>query len=159
MKTKISALTLALLFTILCAGSAFADTPEKMIIKLKTSEFEIAETDISDLQVGDAETIVTDSGKIIDLLRTDDGVEIYIDGELLDIPDLSGAGLDGGMHKIVHKQKHFECLVDGDDESEWECADELAFFSDEDSDFEFLHSDGDAHTVIIIRKEIDTDEL
>jgi hypothetical protein len=50
-------------------------------------------------------------------------------------------------------------LVDGDDESEWECADELAFFSDEDLDFEFLHSDGDAHKVIIIRKEIDTDEL
>ena len=61
MKTIISALTLALLFTILCAGPAFADTPEKMIIKLKTNEFEIAETDISDLQVGDAETIVTDT--------------------------------------------------------------------------------------------------
>ena len=159
MKTKISTLTLALLFTILCAVPAFADTPEKMIIKLKTDEFEIAETDISDLQVGDAETIVTDSGKIIDLLRTADGVEIYIDGEMLEIPDLSGAGLDGGMHTIIHKQKHLECLVDGDDESEWECADELAFFSDEDSDFEFLHSDGDAHKVIIIRKEIVTDEL
>ena len=45
MKTKISTLTLALLFTILCAVPAFADTPEKMIIKLQTNEFEIAETD------------------------------------------------------------------------------------------------------------------
>ena len=156
MKTKISAFTLALLFTILCAGPAFADT-EKMIIKLKTNEFEIAATDISNLQVGDAETIVTDSGKIIDLLRTADGVEIYVDGEMLEIPELRGAGLDGGMHTIIHKHKHLECVVDEDDESEWECADELAFFSDEDSDFEFLHSDGDAHRIIIIRKEIDLD--
>lgn len=166
MKTKISALTLALLFTILCAGPAFADTA-KMIIKLKTNEFEIAATDISNLQVGDAETIVTDSGKIIDLLRTADGVEIYVDGEMLEIPDLNSAGLDGGMHTgldggmhtIIHKHKHLECLVDGDDESEWECADELAFFSDEDSGFEFLHTDGDAHTIIIIEQEADTVDL
>ena len=63
------------------------------------------------------------------------------------------------MHTIIHKHKHLECLVDGDDESEWECADELAFFSDEDAGFEFLHTDGDAHGIIIIRQEIDTDDL
>ena len=159
MKTKISTLTLALLFTILCAGPAFADTPEKMIIKLKTNEFEIAETDISSLQVGEAETIVTDSGKIIDLLRTADGVEIYVDGEMLEMPDMSGASLDGGLHAIMHKQIHVECVVDGDDESELECADELLFFPDGDSDLEFLHTDGDAHTIIIIEQEVETNDL
>ena len=157
MKTKFSTLTLALLFTILCAGPAFADTTEKMIIKLKTNAFEIAKTDISDLQVGEAETIVTDSGKIIDLLRTADGVEIYVDGEMLEMPDMNGASLGGGMHTIMHKQIHVECVVDGDYESELECADELAFFGD--SDFELLHTDGDAHTIIIVQQEVDSDDL
>lgn len=159
MKTKFSTLSLALLFTILCAGPAFADTTEKMIIKLKTNAFEIAKTDISNLQVGEAETIVTDSGKIIDLLRTADGVEIYIDGEMLEMPDMSGASLGGGMHTIMHKQIHAECVVDVDYESELECAHGLVFFSDGDSDFEFLHTDGDAHTIIIIEQEVDTIDL
>ncbi len=30
-------------------------------------------------------TIETDSGKIIDILRTADGAEIYVDGELLEM--------------------------------------------------------------------------
>ena len=164
MKTKFNPLTLTLLFTILCAGPAFADTTEKMIIKLKTNEFEIVETDISNLQVGEAETIFTDSGKIIDLLRTADGIEIYIDGEMLEMPDMSGASLDGGVHTIMHKQIRVECAVDGDDESELACADELLFFPDGDTDLEFLHTDGhahtiDAHTIIMIEQEVDTDDL
>ena len=46
----------------------------------------VADTDISHLGVGDAETIYTESGKTIDLLRTEDGVEVYVDGELLGEP-------------------------------------------------------------------------
>jgi hypothetical protein len=41
-----------------------------MVIALQTDDFELAETDISDLEIGDAETIYTESGKTIDLLRT-----------------------------------------------------------------------------------------
>ena len=63
------------------------------------------------------------------------------------------------MHTIIHKQIHAECVVDGDYESELECAHELVFFSDEDSDFEFLHTDGDAHTIIMIEQEADTVDL
>jgi hypothetical protein len=134
MKTKISSLSLALLFIVLCAGPAFADTAETMIIKLKTDDFEIAETDISNLQVGEAETIVTDSGRTIDLLRTTDGVEIYLDGELLEIPDMSGDSLHEGHHTISHRQIHVECEVDGADDTAMECADEMMLFSDGDSE-------------------------
>lgn len=134
MKTKISILSLALLFIVLCTGPAFADTTEMMIIKLKTDDFEIAKTDISNLQVGEAETIITDSGRTIDLLRTADGVEIYVDGEMLELPDMSGDGLHEGHHTIIHKQIHVKCVVDGADETGMECADEMVFFSDGDSE-------------------------
>ena len=148
MKTKSGTIFLALLCTLLCAGTAFADTTEKMIIKLKTSDFEIAETDISNLQAGEAETIVTDSGRIIDLLRTADGVEIYVDGEMLEMPELSGESAHHGKHTIMHKQIHFECEVDGVDGAEMECA-----------EFGELHEAGAGHKIIIIEKEVDTDEL
>ncbi len=152
MKTKISTLTLALLFTVLCAGSAFADVSETMIIKLKTDDFEIAETDISELQVGEAETIVTDSGKTIDLLRTADGLEIYVDGEMLDIPEMSGDGLHGGC----------EMVFISDDDSEYFNHDESACLQ-----HKFIHKShhGNDHVesnfakVIIIKKDVGTGDL
>ena len=49
---------------------------QPLVIALKADEFELHETDLSHLGVGDAETIVTDSGKTIDLLRTAEGIEI-----------------------------------------------------------------------------------
>ncbi len=56
-----------------------------MVIALNTDDFNLHETDISELTIGESQTIGTDSGKVIDLLRTADGVEVYIDGELLDM--------------------------------------------------------------------------
>ena len=154
MKTKFSTLSLALLCTVLWAGFACADTTEKIIIKLKTHEFAIAETDISNLQVGEAETIYTDNGKTIDLLRTIDGVEIYVDGEMLELPEMGDTGLHEGSHTILHKQTHAECVIDRELDSELECADEMVFFSDGDADVEssFKH-------IIIIEKDVVTDDL
>jgi hypothetical protein len=62
-----------------------AESQEKMIIALKTSDFELAQTDISQLSIGEAQTFETDGGKVIDVLRTANGVEIYVDGELLEM--------------------------------------------------------------------------
>ena len=70
---------------LLTSGYVFAETREKMIIALQTDDFELAETDISSLAIGEAKTIETDSGKVIDILRTNDGAEIYVDGELLEM--------------------------------------------------------------------------
>ena len=47
---------------------------EKIVIALKTDDFEIEKTDLSHLAVGDAETIVTESGRPIDMLRAEDGI-------------------------------------------------------------------------------------
>ena len=180
MKTKFGTILLALLFTLLCAGTAFADTTEKMIIKLKTNDFEIAETDISDLQIGEAETIVTDSGRTIDLLRTAEGVEIYVDGELLEIPEMGDKRLHESHQTIMHENIHVECIVDGEgeDEAVMECTDDMVFFSDgdlacpgdeedacahhsvwithdEDGAFGELHEAGDGYKIIRIHKSQD----
>lgn len=112
---------------------------EKIVVALSTDDFEIEETDLSHLAVGDAETIVTESGKTIDLLRTEDGIEIYVDGEPIEV---------GGWHDekhIVHKIK-IVC-----DEDEEDCDDLAAMATIEDIDIDTLHDNG--HKFIFIGDE------
>ena len=86
-------LILLLAVAVFTLGSASLSAGEdKMVIALTTDDFELAETDVSDLEIGDSETIYTQSGKTIDLLRTADGIEIYVDGELLELGSLHGEG-------------------------------------------------------------------
>lgn len=122
---------------LLFATSVQAATEEKMVVALKTSDFELAETDISNLAVGEAQTIETDSGTVIDILRTADGTEIYVDGELLETNfDDEGSH---GQHKV---KKHVEII----------CHDE------EDCDNNVFVIDRDAHKHsenIVIHKEIE----
>ncbi len=104
MKTKFSMTLLVILSAFIYAGVTLAGDKEKMVIQLKTNDFEIAETDISDLAIGESETIVTENGRTIDLLRTAEGVEIYVDGELMDMPHMDGAAFDGSGHHKMHKR-------------------------------------------------------
>lgn len=105
---------------------AHAQSEEKVIIALKTDGFEMAETDISDLAVGEAKTIETESGKVIDILRTADGAEVYIDGELLDM-DFDAEGL----HEDHMIRKHIEVICDeGED-----CGRHVVIHSDDDHEF------------------------
>ena len=114
---------------------------KKMIVQLKTDDVELYETDISHLEVGDAETIYTESGKRIDLLKSKDGVEIYIDGELLDIPAHD-------EHRVVHK--HVEVICEEGDE-----CDEHAWISDDsDMDLEGMH-EAHGEKMIIIKKKVE----
>jgi len=142
-KTLLTAALAALLAAgpALAADEAEAAVEAKYVIALSTDDFELAETDVSHLAVGESQTIVTDSGKTIDVLRTDRGVEIYVDGELLDIP----AAGDG---HVVHER--FEIVCDGDEDCE-----ELTWATaNGEVDLEALEADG-AHQVIMIRKEVD----
>lgn len=123
---------------------------EKYVIALSTDEFELEETDLSHLAVGDAETIVTESGKTIDMLRTEDGIEIYIDGELLDI-GMGDAELHGS-HKIIHAD--IEIICDEDEE----CEENVWISEDGDIDLEALHESGD-HKVIMIHEDEEHGEM
>jgi hypothetical protein len=121
------------------AGEESTTHQHKTVIALQTDDFEIAETDISDLQVGESETIVTDSGKVIDLLRTEDGVEIYVDGELLEMTFGDEAGIHGD-HGTLHKRVQIIC------ESEDDC--EESVWVSEMNDLESLSGADGEHQVI-----------
>lgn len=141
----------ALAITLLAAlvsGPAMAASTEKHVIAIKTDDFELMETDVSDLAIGEAETIVTESGKTVDILRTAEGMEIYVDGELLDIPlgDANSAHRlhrrvvvdcdsaqgdcehqhDGELHKVMVKDVHVECTSEDDSE----CIDQQVWVTD-----------------------------
>lgn len=110
MKHYLAAVFALLIFTLLSPVSSLAEPGEKMVIALETDDFKLAETDISSLAIGEAKTIETDSGRIVDILRTGEGVEIYVDGELLEMnfnnPDLH-------EDHIMIKHLEIEC-DDGD---------------------------------------------
>jgi hypothetical protein len=111
----------------------------KQVIALKTSDFELAETDVSDLAIGESKTIVTDSGKTIDLLRTAEGMEIYVDGQQLntDFPDASELH---GTHAQLHKNIEIVC-------TEEECANNV-WISEGDEVHVEVVTTGDAHQII-----------
>jgi hypothetical protein len=120
-----------------------------MVIALKTDDFELAETDVSHLEIGDAETIYTQSGKTIDLLRTAEGIEIYVDGELLETGLEGEDGIHEGHH-IVHKRVEVEC------ESDEECEELVWISDDEDIDMESMHGEDHHEKIIIIKKKTES---
>jgi hypothetical protein len=135
---KIILLLTAVVFTLGAASLSAGE--DKMVIALKTDDFELAETDISDLGIGDSETIYTQGGKTIDLLRTAEGIEIYIDGELLEL-GLGGEEVIHEGHHIVHQYIEVEC------DTEEDC--------DADIELDSLHSEGHHEKVIIIKEKTD----
>ena len=148
MKLKF-AVAAATVFLLAASGAQAPDEDgvreEKMIIALKTDDFELEKTDISHLDPGDAETIVTENGTTIDLLRTEDGVEIYVDGELLE------PGTHGD-HEVVHKRVEVVC------EEEDACEEFVWVSEDHDIDVEMLH--GEDHELIMLHEaDGDSEEI
>jgi len=135
---------------IIAGAEAPVSEEHKMVVQIKGDDFEIHQTDISDLEVGDAETIYTESGKRIDLLRSKDGVEVYIDGELLD------TGAHGEMaphadHRVVHK--HVEVICD----QEVDCDEHVWISEDMDVDMEAMH-EAHGEKVIVVKKVVQVTE-
>ena len=129
---------------LLVSTSVGAQTREKMVIALQTDDFELAETDISTLAIGEAQTIETDSGKIIDILRTADGAEIYVDGELLEM-DFDNEDL----HEEHVINRDVEIICDNDEE----CSEHVIIHMGDDSDIaELVSADGEN---IIIHREVE----
>jgi len=131
-------------FAFLAASSAHADTEEKMVIALKTDDFELTETDISALAIGEGQTIETESGKVIDILRTADGAEVYVDGELLEM------NFDHeGLHEEHMVRKHVEIICDEDED----CDKNIVILSG-DEELHEMHQGGQGHKVIVIKKKV-----
>lgn len=157
MKTNFFTLLASSLTLLFFTGAAMAGDREKMVIELKTNDFQVAETDISNLSVGEAKTILTDSGKTVDILRTEDGVEIYVDGELLEMPEMHEA-----HDQAVHEHVEVVCVSDGEEDgsADSECDHDMMFFSDEDIDIEALGEHGTESRVIVkrVQHECESDQ-
>jgi len=144
----ISALALAMASSFALANDSGWDTRvEKSVIALKTGDFELAETDISHLAVGDAETVYTEDGRAIDILRTEQGVEIYVDGERLDM----GAGGVHEDHRVVEQRYEVICADDED------CEKHVWVTDGEDIDLDALHEEGLETRVIVIKERSEID--
>lgn len=137
-----------ILLAILLAGTTLAGGQTEVLIDVETDDIQIEQLDISHLEVGDSETIYTDDGRALDILRTAHGVEIFIDGEKLDIPSADGMGHndDAEMHhKIVIE---VECDSDRDDD----CSNH--HFSGDNPEFR----NAEHHKVIIVKEIVHQDD-
>lgn len=140
-------LALSVPAVIFAGGEPVHDMHEKIVVAISGDDFDLAETDVSHLGIGDAETIVTESGKTIDILRAEDGLEIYVDGELMD--DHGAMDLHGGHH-VIHKKIEIICDTDG------ECEDLVEI--DQGGELVEFIEDDEAHKIIVIR-QVDEDEI
>jgi hypothetical protein len=185
-KASITRIT-ALIPTLLLGMTALAGEPvihEQHTIALKTSGSEVFEADLNELAIGESRSFVTDAGQSVDLIRTAEGAEVYIDGKLVDI---GSVGLDGDHH-VLHKEASVECFSDGDGETD--CDHDVVFSGDAadgvvkvvhkqfevvcdgdekcddmvwveaDGDFAYAYETledaaGDDHKVVVIRKHIE----
>ncbi|MCW8925215.1 MAG: hypothetical protein OQJ84_03080 [Xanthomonadales bacterium] len=97
------------------ATPSFADEEKSLVVSIETDDISLTEMDVGSLAIGESKTIETETGQVIDLLRTVDDVEIYINGELVDIG--FGHDPDSQIHVI---RKHVEFACDEEDESSCE---------------------------------------
>ncbi len=139
MKHLFKPILVSICVTVLTSLSMSSQAQEKMVIALKTSDFELTETDISSLATGESKTIETESGKVIDILKTGDGVEIYVDGELLEVKHPQEG------HMI---ESHIEIICD-DEEN---CDEDIVVIADHDTEISDWVTDKGENVVIL--KEI-----
>lgn len=134
-------------------GAVVAEDQREMIIAIKTDAVRIEQLDISDLATGDVETIYSDDGKTIDVMKTAEGVEIFIDGEKLDIPAL---GIHS-THDDGHEAKHIIMKLHCDSEADEYCAadEQWTIIGDDDVD----SSDAIRHRIIIKKQVHSEDEI
>lgn len=132
---------------ILLAGIALSPTwaggdQYEAKIKIVGEDFELDEADVSDLEVGESMSFYTDSGRDVLVVREENGFDISIDGESLDLPTLvHDDHHGGGFHgvKVITKE-----IVCDDDE---EC----------DHDFINIHEGGDFEVLELLGEELALD--
>jgi hypothetical protein len=76
------------------SGAAFARSDtlapfelERIVVTPENGGTIITTLDSNDLKIGESQTVVTASGAVVSLLKTEYGVEIYVDGNLLGISE------------------------------------------------------------------------
>ena len=93
----------------LSANTTFAgpEVHESIKIAVKTDDGIDETVNIENMEVGDSELITTESGREVLVSRTEDGLELDIDGKLIEVA-LPHAGEEGSGHRMM--------ILSGDDE-------------------------------------------
>jgi hypothetical protein len=110
------------LWCFLIATAALAGEEPKMKIEVavsgdgeehKTFEWHGDSSEIDDLEVGESKTIIDDDGNEVTMTRTEDGLEIEVDGKHIDIMHM-GADIDidvmhdKGANVVIHGEHDSE---------------------------------------------------
>jgi len=60
---------------------------ERMVVTPENGGTVLTTLDSNDLRIGESQTVITGGGAVVRLLKTEFGVEIYVDGHLLGISE------------------------------------------------------------------------
>lgn len=146
-----SAAIFGLTLTLFSASALAAESQTyRHHITVDVGDAEIIDADVSHLEPGASESFVTESGRMIDILRTQDGIELYIDGSLV---ESDGPG-DALARKIELLEERIEggCAEDEVNEGANEGATDG---TDVCGDFS-LALDGKDVNVFVMRRGIET---
>ncbi|MEE4174578.1 MAG: hypothetical protein V2I57_10045 [Xanthomonadales bacterium] len=108
---------LTALVALSATANALAGGLEKRthVIKVNAGNAEVVEADVTDLALGESLNFVTDSGRVVDILRGPEGIEIYLDGELLD-PHAAHGDEEMRHKRIAIRTEEIEIHCDEADE-------------------------------------------
>jgi len=143
--------TLILPLLLLFTGLALAGDAEQMIIDVITDDFRIDELDISHLAHGDSETIYTEDGRTIDILRRERGIEIFLDGESLDLPSFSHTA---NPEHEAHDGHTVVVRIECDTDDEVDCHDHPI---DLEGDWG-IDGAHEPHKVVVIKKTVEAED-
>lgn len=167
MKT-ISKRTLYLLLATLVFAPAFVQaSPEDdeqrrvKVVIADDGDMESQEFDLEDMEVGETREFTTDSGRVVEITRTEDGQRITLDGKEINLHTNGHMGHDhqhgedhhhgGGSRVMIHK----EVIVEGEDGEEGEGRQVRKIIHiDDDGDIDIDVLDGDLEGLL----EIDCEE-
>ncbi|MCF6263541.1 MAG: hypothetical protein L3J24_08170 [Xanthomonadales bacterium] len=109
----------SLIAGLLMSFSLSVSAEETLMTEINGDDLEVHQTDLSHLATGESEIIYTESGKELTLTRTEDGVEVLVDGEKVNT----------GLH-MAEAECKFEVLIETDcDDCEMETHELLALAS------------------------------
>lgn len=166
--------TLVLFGTFSAQASEQTKAERMVIVNTGDDSRHIETIDASELELGDAKTVFTEDGKTIDVLRTVDGLEIYINGKEVEIPDipLDFAHMKHGMD--IDFEHDIECISDDEEECDIHglmvMTDDVIVNSDSMEDGKHIiriHKElegaaeghSEQHEVIMIKRRITDDEI
>lgn len=128
----------------LSAAVAGGDTETRRMIAVHTDELGLVELDLSDLQLGESRTVTTENGHVVDALVTAEGVELYVDGELLEMPlPPAPPAAPAAPGYSWHTNSDHEVFIECQGEDEAACKENHVFVFSGDPDELHISGDGE----------------